>query len=144
MKETNYRTLKLLPECINPGCGSFVHTSRVNKNKTYVIRAECYKCHNGGRNRPGVTQHKKIYCENKDGRLDFICSSTSFRGLWQLEMDHKDGNRWNNVPENVQTLCRNCHADKTKHNGDCKNNKPSLSNFDLDKIQSPLTMNYTK
>ena len=105
----------VVPECINHGCGNKVHTRKINKNGTRDIRAECNKCHLGGRNRPGVTPHKKDYCENIDGRLGFKCTATIIDGC-QLELDHIDGDRWNNVPENVQTLCRNCHGEKTMLN----------------------------
>ena len=55
-----------------------------------------------------------------------------------LEMDHIDSDKWNNVPDNVQTLCRNCHAYKTKYNGDSKNNKTVLYT-DLNEIETTLT-----
>ena len=78
----------------------------------------------GGRNRPGVTPHKKDYCENIDGRLGFKCTATIIDGC-QLELDHIDGDRWHNVPKNAQTFCSNCHSIKTKFHGDCKSNKQS-------------------
>lgn len=31
----------------------------------------------------------------------------------QLDVDHKDGNKRNNAPINLQTLCANCHRLKT-------------------------------
>ena len=34
------------------------------------------------------------------------------------QLDHIDGNHYNNVPDNIQTLCKNCHSYKTKINGD--------------------------
>lgn len=49
--------------------------------------------------------------------------------LGQTELDHKDGNHTNNTPENVEELCKACHAHKSKLNGDHKgfryNRKPS-------------------
>jgi hypothetical protein len=36
----------------------------------------------------------------------------------QLDVDHKDGDRWNNEPHNLQTLCANCHRLKTHLSGD--------------------------
>ena len=36
----------------------------------------------------------------------------------QLDVDHKDGNHKNNKPENLQTLCANCHRLKTFYNED--------------------------
>lgn len=35
-----------------------------------------------------------------------------------LSVDHIDGNHHNNDPENLQTLCQNCHSIKTILNGD--------------------------
>ena len=35
-----------------------------------------------------------------------------------LQVDHKDGNHLNNEPENLQTLCANCHSIKTYINKD--------------------------
>ena len=138
IKKNHYKEFK--PICINEGCGSYVHTRKVNKNATYDIRSECYKCHDGFRNRPGVIPHKKTYCENKDGRLGFKCVA-DITDSCMLEMDHIDSDKWNNVPNNVQTLCRNCHSYKTKYNGDSKNNKSTLfTDFDFDKIETPLTM----
>ena len=36
----------------------------------------------------------------------------------QLEVDHIDGNRANNDPSNLKTMCANCHRLKTMLNGD--------------------------
>jgi 5-methylcytosine-specific restriction endonuclease McrA len=36
----------------------------------------------------------------------------------QLDVDHIDGDRWNNDPSNLQTLCANCHRLKTHLSGD--------------------------
>ena len=109
------------PTCINYGCNNPVHWSRKRNNGSCVTRHECRKCHDGGRNRPGVTQFKKNYCENEDGRLGFTCNAT-IQNSCQLDIDHIDGNRWNNIPENCQTLCKNCHCLKTKINGDHSKN----------------------
>lgn len=32
-----------------------------------------------------------------------------------LEVDHKDGNHLNNIPENLRALCPNCHALQPNH-----------------------------
>ena len=48
--------------------------------------------------------HKKEICEH----CGFIPVHIS-----QLDVDHKDGDRWNNDPSNLQTLCANCHRLKT-------------------------------
>lgn len=53
--------------------------------------------------------HKKETCEH----CGFVPVHQS-----QLDVDHKDGDRWNNDPSNLQTLCANCHRLKTHINGD--------------------------
>jgi hypothetical protein len=65
-------------------------------------------------------QFRKDYCENVDGRLGFICTTTI---IWegQLDVDHKDEDPSNNSSSNLQTLCKCCHAVKSnkfiKENG---------------------------
>lgn len=75
-------------------------------------------------------KHRKDYCENIDGRLGFKCTYTApsskqlvesglhkdFMG-W-LQVDHKDGNHYNNKIGNLQTLCACCHNIKTFMNKD--------------------------
>jgi predicted RNA-binding Zn-ribbon protein involved in translation (DUF1610 family) len=53
--------------------------------------------------------HKKNTC----GKCGFIPVHIS-----QLDVDHIDGDRWNNDPSNLQTLCANCHRLKTHLSGD--------------------------
>ena len=67
--------------------------------------------------REGVIAVKKTYCENTDGRLGFECTATIV-GTYQLDMDHIDGDHYHNVPENIQTICKNCHAVKSRENKD--------------------------
>ena len=54
-------------------------------------------------------KHKKDSCEE----CGFIPEHSS-----QLDVDHIDGDRWNNDPSNLQTLCANCHRLKTHTNRD--------------------------
>ena len=124
MKKRVYDSSKL-PTCMNYGCNNTVHWQNKNNDRSFIIRHECQKCHKGGSNRPGIKQFKKDYCENIDGRLGFICDST-IQHPCQLDVDHKDGNRWNNIPENGQTLCKNCHCLKTKMNGDHSKNSQKI------------------
>jgi len=53
--------------------------------------------------------HKKDKCEI----CNFVPVHTS-----QLDVDHIDGNKKNNDPSNLQTLCANCHRLKTFLNKD--------------------------
>jgi hypothetical protein len=60
---------------------------------------------------------RKDYCENKDGRLGFVCTATiAWQGM--LDVDHINGDPSNNKEENLQTLCKCCHAYKTMMYGD--------------------------
>ena len=65
-------------------------------------------------------QYRKDYCENIDGRLGFVCTTTI---VWDgmLDVDHIDEDPSNNNPKNLQTLCSCCHKYKSnifvKENG---------------------------
>ena len=55
------------------------------------------------------------YCKYKG--IENRCSRCSNEGIWfgkvlKLEVDHKDGCRWNNEPTNLEWLCPNCHSIK--------------------------------
>lgn len=69
-------------------CGKIVYNTRVGHN---------------GRGRK-YALHKKQNCE----RCGFIPIH-----LCQLDVDHIDGNRNNDDPINLQTLCANCHRLET-------------------------------
>jgi len=111
------------PRCINSGCHDPVAIFRgvIAESKGREVRAVCSQCHlaSYGKKplRDGIVAHKKSYCENIDGHLGFQCTSTiHFPGV--LEQDHIDGNHFNNIQSNVETLCRICHAYKSHLNGD--------------------------
>ena len=59
-------------------------------------------------------------CENTDGHYGFICTSTIIAPE-QIDVHHKDGNKNNNDPSNLELLCRNCHGHVTILNGHNKN-----------------------
>jgi 5-methylcytosine-specific restriction endonuclease McrA len=52
---------------------------------------------------------KKTYCELCGFKAEHSC---------QLDVDHVDGDHSNNNPDNLQTLCANCHRLKTFMNKD--------------------------
>ena len=62
-------------------------------------------------------KHRKTFCENIDGRLGFTCTTNV---VWDgmLDVDHKNGNPTDNREENLQTLCKCCHAYKTSKEQD--------------------------
>lgn len=59
----------------------------------------------------GIKQHK---CE--------CCGITEWNGQpTPIELDHIDGNRYNNTIENLRILCPNCHAQTDTYRGKNKN-----------------------
>ena len=109
------------PTCINHGCSNPCHVSKKSFRGHLTYRCVCGRCHRANMGKTtyaeGVTVFKKDYCENIDGRLGYKCTATIVNSC-QLSMDHIDGTHNNNVPENVQTICFNCHTYKTKINKD--------------------------
>ena len=73
--------------------------------------------------------HKKNYCENKDNILGFKCPMDETRyGEFPsdiYDMDHLDGDHHNNIPSNLITICKICHARKGKEKGDFNSQKIS-------------------
>lgn len=135
------------PRCWEEGCNNPAHhTGKYRVDGTPMFRKGCQEHHgNAIANKHGlkslqqvvaknagfetVTQytnskhpylrHRKTYCENIDGRLGFVCTTTILLAA-QLEVDHIDGNHLNNDLENLQTLCGCCHKYKTIINEDWK------------------------
>ena len=108
------------PICANHGCTALCCSS----GRRY--RPVCGRCHRAGygvgTHKKGVTPIRKQYCDNKDERLGFKCvtggKKLPYKGM--LDLDHIDGDYLNNVEVNIQTLCKCCHAWKSKLEGDHK------------------------
>lgn len=94
-------------ECMIPGCTRKQHNAGYGR-----FRPICYFHHNL-KNQLTYRTYLKNYCENIDGRLGFICKNEILYTC-QLQVDHIDGNRDNDDPKNLQTLCANCHSVKTQ------------------------------
>ena len=65
--------------------------------------------------------YRKDYCENIDGRLGFKCTTTIIDAEWQLDADHINGDPTSHETLRaaaIQTLCKCCHAIKTKNEKD--------------------------
>jgi len=71
----------------------------------------CYTVYRRWKKEHVYTKYKKEFCE----KCPFIPAHPS-----QLDVDHIDGNHSNHNPENLQTLCANCHRLKTINNQDYK------------------------
>lgn len=78
------------------------------KDKIFCSKACKVKNKNNKRDRPYLI-HKKERCEN--------CGFVPIHEC-QLDVDHTDGNHNNNEPDNLRTLCANCHRLKTYVNKD--------------------------
>lgn len=121
------------PRCDVPDCTNLAQNTRSKDNPHWRnaswIREEygtatgyCCQSHHGLRYLIGDwihKQHRKDYCENIDGRVaNTHCTATIIDKRYQLDVDHKNGDSANNEPENLQTLCKNCHGLKTHENRD--------------------------
>lgn len=87
-----------------------------NKHRTGRTYYRCKRSYNYGvaKSMAPHRLHKKDRCEK--------CGFFALHSF-QLHVDHIDGNRTNNDPDNLQTLCANCHAYKTAMNQDWLSNK---------------------
>ncbi len=75
------------------------------KNRTASEYAELPSC------RSGVLKKKMI----KEGLIEDICDECKTPNIWNgkpitLELDHIDGDRFNNDFKNLRVLCPNCHS----------------------------------
>ena len=117
------------PICANHGCNSFcTHCGKRHR----PVCARCHKAGYGvGTYKEGVVPVRKTICDNADGRLGFPCA-TGGKELpsCMFDLDHIDGDHYNNVPDNLQTLDKCCHAEKSKREGDCKRQDRYLTLLD--------------
>lgn len=144
----------VLPKCVNPGCYNII-TCRDWKN--WSFKSECNRCSTARKEKRyiledgirffvdkkgkniGIIMHKQIFCENHDGHLGFLCPIP--REIWNepkfqsgLDLDHVNGNHYDNDPENVRTYCKMCHGEKSLKSNDCNSNKPSARTIEVSKI----------
>lgn len=108
------------PKCALPGCSTRVsyHKKSTKTNGTPAAKWKSFCAFH--RDNPIGKKAKEQYlrsrgCENRDGRLGWICTCTDDD---RLTIDHIDGNHLNNDPSNIQVLCHNSHNRKTNINGD--------------------------
>jgi len=121
-----------IPICINQGCNNTVSIRHWSSQGDPSLKTECSRCADARKKNkeiPGVTFHKKKYCENKDGILGFICPMDKDRYAEFpsdiYHMDHIDGDHHNNELTNLKTFCAICHTRKGKESGDFNGFKKS-------------------
>jgi len=117
------------PKCINPGCGRDC-APLINKKVLIRYRPYCQTCFNSNRMqippREGVTAFQKHKCSNKSGILLFDCPLDisllpSTKGIFNV--DHINGNPYDNNPNNIIEWCIICHKIKSQKCGDYKSKK---------------------
>lgn len=86
-------------------CGRPLASKGIDHNGKRHYRARCWKCISDAR------KHKKDKCS--------WCGGVFPDPTW-LHVDHKDNDPSNNDPENLQTLCAQCHIKKGIVRGDWK------------------------
>jgi len=67
----------------------------------------------------GMVPHIKwhVHSDNGPGRDNIIRAMQSAERFWGLDLDHIDGNRENNLDENLRLLCPTCHAQTPTYKG---------------------------
>lgn len=102
------------PKCALPGCINRVgyHQKYVKIDGTIGAKFKTFcEDHRTVNKASRDAFMKSRGCENRDGRLGWICTCTDDD---LLTVDHIDGNRHNNDESNLQVLCHNSHNRKTK------------------------------
>ena len=105
--------------CCEENCNRLgQHMGKRRKDGSVIRRARCAKHHSLRYGLKGwdYKQYRKDYCENRDGRLGFTCTSTIINPEWQLDADHINGDHDSHKylgAAAIQTLCKCCHAYKT-------------------------------
>jgi hypothetical protein len=104
---------KLAPKCSLPGCNNQVsyHKQYPKLDGTVGFKWKTMCEEHRGSKKYEVDNFKLSNgCANRNGsEYEFPCGSTiTYAG--QIDINHKDGNRQNTDPANVECLCRNCHS----------------------------------
>lgn len=83
-----------------------------NPQKSKKRGTYCPLCSQCDKRRYRRKWRKKIYIKAKYGKYKLThCELCGFKAFdrCQLDVHHVDGNHHNNDPNNLQTLCANCH-----------------------------------
>ena len=115
---------KTIPECVNIGCAREAAIRDVKASWRISFHNMCSRCkrqhEHGEPLDDGIENIRKS--ENSDGHLGWDCPiALEEHESYQFILDHIDGDHTNNDPDNLQTLCRFCDAEKSKRAGDWGN-----------------------
>jgi len=107
------------PRCALPGCNNLVgyHKSYPKSDGTWGAKWKTF-CEPHRTLKKGARDAfiaSRGGCENRDARLGWKCGDPTTDSL---TIDHDDGNKYNNDPNNLVVLCANCHNKKSKRFGD--------------------------
>lgn len=94
--------------CKSGQCNKLTRNLGKGKNGKTMYGVLCASCH---KNR---MRTKKLQCEYPG--CGFIALHSA-----QIHIDHKDGNKRNNNPDNLWCICANCHSLKTAINHEYRN-----------------------
>ena len=94
--------------CKSGDCNKLSRNVGKNKHGQTIYDVLCKSCH---KNR---MKNKTLKCQYPG--CDFVAKHSV-----QIHIDHKDGNKRNNNPDNLWCICANCHALKTAINHDYRN-----------------------
>jgi 5-methylcytosine-specific restriction endonuclease McrA len=109
-----------LPEC-NEQVGYHKRYKKANGEYGYKWKTFCdYHRSVVGKEAVKAFKHAADGCENRNGIYGFVCTSQNVDAEY-LEIDHFDGDRFNNDQENLVRVCSNCHKRKTKERGEYQN-----------------------
>lgn len=115
------------PLCTVPGCNNTAHNQGYNHGG-FSLKCKSHLNLTGDKS---YKNHKfdVPYCENKDGRLGFPCTTT-IHHFYMLSVDHIDENHDNDDVTNWQTLCACCDTYKSNMIGKkVKSGKLSVSDM---------------
>jgi hypothetical protein len=108
------------PSCAYPGCINLVgyHSQYRKANGTMGYKwKRCCEVHRTTKKNLVDDWKMSQGCLNVDGRYGFICTATIISPE-QLDIHHRDGNKRNNDPDNLDCICGNCHSVVTLENKD--------------------------
>ena len=111
---SNQRTICIIDDCNNVGAKRW-------RNKEFVgYRDKCNKHIRSSKGQLDRSMHYKNFLQVKSYKTYRYHKKTQCAHcglipelLCVLQVDHIDSDRTNNDPNNLQTLCANCHAVKT-------------------------------